>query len=89
MGNFSLPLQVNGMTDDERRELLLWMATARPSTLRAILRDRHAEQSRGVWVKSSHAKCPDPPEGCGAYTEQWEGKGEARLRHGENCPLAD
>jgi hypothetical protein len=39
------------------------------------------------WVRSGHAKCPDPPEGCGAFTSQRGGKGEAIIWHAPGCPL--
>jgi hypothetical protein len=39
------------------------------------------------WVRSGHAKCPAPPNGCGRYAEQWQGKGPAVLRHNPGCPV--
>ena len=40
-----------------------------------------------AWTVSGHAKCLEPPEGCGARTVQWEGKGQALLFHGAGCPI--
>ena len=45
-------------------------------------------QPTGLWVRSSHGKCLDPPEGCGAFTQQWQGRGEAILHHLPGCPVA-
>lgn len=55
--------------------------------IRSYLEQYLSTSNRG-WVRSHHAKCLNPPEGCGEYTSQWNGRGPAVIHHAPDCPIA-